>query len=537
MNTSQIIQHLVTKDSDIKVCDDVVLADSPLVEKGYNSTNGLDGTASIKGLRSFSCIMSGLTGKNKLKMGNAPTSFEDEWNKARTMGMTTLLISGATIEDNSLILPTKNTRPKNNIRKWQFLPGMHKPKFVESRRNQAIAENEQSLTSTSHLHEISEESLKNLVFNEDSTLILSLSHAGDVLAISGVAGDLESGETSFEHYFKVYIFKKNPETGIFNLVGSPIMNTVVSYFKDDARADVSLSGDGKRLAIAVVHTVKRDAFESHEEGSGFVKIYTHDLADTSQDYAYLKTIYEGNAGGGGFDIGLFVSLDYDGSKLVVGEQYHDAAATADSSHDSGMVRVFDVDANTQIGSNIMGEEGGDYVGSSVMISKNGNCIIVGATGASESVASGLAYIYCLTEDGDEWVIRDTLAGEAAGDEFGHSVAITSDAEYVAVSAISNDVGGDKVDAGHVRVYSYDGSGYVQLGSDIDGSEGRFWTGRYYAGDLSGFDIAMSDVNEEGIINIVIGSPNNQDGGYYFGEVSNVFHFDDCMLCTSSEYFL
>ena len=52
------------------------------------------------------------------------------------------------------------------------------------------------------------------------------------------------------------------------------------------------------------------------------------------------------------------------------------------------------------------------------------------------------------------------------------VPLSHDAKYVAVSAISNDMGGDKVDAGHVRVYSYDGSGYVQLGSDIDGSEGR-----------------------------------------------------------------
>ena len=109
------------------------------------------------------------------------------------------------------------------------------------------------------------------------------------------------------------------------------------------------------------------------------------------DYAYLKII-EGNAGGGDFNIGLFVSLDYDGSKLVIGEQYHDAAATADSSDDSGMVRVFDVDANSQIGSNIMGEEGGDYVGSSVTISKSINCIIVGTIGASESCIRACIHI-------------------------------------------------------------------------------------------------------------------------------------------------
>ena len=45
---------------------------------------------------------------------------------------------------------------------------------------------------------------------------------------------------------------------------------------------------------------------------------------------------------------------------------------------------------------------------------------------------------------------------------------------VAIGASSND--GNGIDSGHVRLYAWDGSSWVQRGSDIDGEA---------AGDLSG----------------------------------------------------
>ena len=51
---------------------------------------------------------------------------------------------------------------------------------------------------------------------------------------------------------------------------------------------------------------------------------------------------------------------------------------------------------------------------------------------------------------------------------------------LAVGAPYNKGGG--TDAGHVRVYNYTGTGWTQLGSDIDGEA---------AGDLSGHSVSLS----------------------------------------------
>jgi hypothetical protein len=60
-------------------------------------------------------------------------------------------------------------------------------------------------------------------------------------------------------------------------------------------------------------------------------------------------------------------------------------------------------------------------------------------------------------------------GEAAGDRSGTSLAISSDGSRLAVGAPGNSDGDYGLyDIGHVRVYHWSGSDWVQLGDDIDG---------------------------------------------------------------------
>jgi hypothetical protein len=350
-------------------------------------------------------------------------------------------------------------------------------------------------------------------FNEYSTLILSSSTNGDVMAMSGVIGD---DDDTYGQIFKICSFKRNPTTKIFEPLGDPILNDVnlASDYRDDARADISMSGDGKRLAVSVVYEVKRTIINSHNS-TGFVKVYSHTLENVSENWQQLKTVYEGDAGMGGAEIGLKVSLDALGIKVVIGEMYYDA--TDDYTHNVGRVMVYNVDTGVQLGSNITGTARKDYAGSSVAIARDGECFIYGAVGATGDVDSGVAYVYCW--DQNDWVKRDSLFGEAVADEYGHTVAITSDGNYVAVGAHSNDVNGEKKDAGHVRVYWYNGTAYEQLGPDIDGGRGESDVDSYYVGDAFGFDVALSDLNQDGRIRIAIGAPNNQDTGYYEGQVS------------------
>ena len=59
-----------------------------------------------------------------------------------------------------------------------------------------------------------------------------------------------------------------------------------------------------------------------------------------------------------------------------------------------------------------------------------------------------------------------IEGEAAYDESGNAVAMSSDGTRVAIGALLNDGNGN--DAGHVRVYAESGGTWTQVGADIDG---------------------------------------------------------------------
>ena len=84
-------------------------------------------------------------------------------------------------------------------------------------------------------------------------------------------------------------------------------------------------------------------------------------------------------------------------------------------------------------------------------------------------------------NGSAWnQLGNDIDGEAAGDLSGCSVALSSDGQTLAVGAPFND--GTDTDAGHVRVYAWDGSAWDQLGADIDGEA---------AGDDSGYSVALS----------------------------------------------
>ena len=77
-----------------------------------------------------------------------------------------------------------------------------------------------------------------------------------------------------------------------------------------------------------------------------------------------------------------------------------------------------------------------------------------------------------------------IDGEAAVDLSGYSVSLSDNGEIIAIGAFRND--GNSLDAaddrGHVRVYEYNGSSWIQKGNDIDGGA---------AGDQSGFSVSLS----------------------------------------------
>ena len=59
-----------------------------------------------------------------------------------------------------------------------------------------------------------------------------------------------------------------------------------------------------------------------------------------------------------------------------------------------------------------------------------------------------------------------IDGEAAGDQSSVSVSLSSDGSKVAIGAHGND--GNGGNAGHVRIFEHIGGSWSQIGQDIDG---------------------------------------------------------------------
>ena len=157
----------------------------------------------------------------------------------------------------------------------------------------------------------------------------------------------------------------------------------------------------------------------------------------------------------------------------------------------------------QIGSDIDGEAAADEFGRSVSLSSDGTTLAVGARyNDGNGTDSGHVRVYGW--NGTAWTQKGAdIDGEAADDYSGGSVSLSSDGTILAIGAIWN--GGNGAYAGHVRVYRWNGTAWVQLGSDIDGEA---------AYDQSGFSVSLSSDGTK----VAIGAYQNDENGTSAGHV-------------------
>ena len=161
-------------------------------------------------------------------------------------------------------------------------------------------------------------------------------------------------------------------------------------------------------------------------------------------------------------------------------------------------------AQTQLGTDINGESVDDRFGYSTSLSSDGYRLAVGAyRNDSNGTDSGHVRVYQWSDSA--WIqLGIDIDGEAAGDSFGRSVSLSSDGNRMAIGASNNDGSGDR--SGHVRVYQWSGSAWTQLGADIDGEA---------ALDLSGWAVSLSSEGDR----LAIGSEwNDGDNGVDSGHV-------------------
>ncbi len=149
----------------------------------------------------------------------------------------------------------------------------------------------------------------------------------------------------------------------------------------------------------------------------------------------------------------------------------------------------------QKGSDMDGEAAGDQSGHSVSMSSDGNTVAIGAIG-NDGNGEAAGHVRVYSWNGLAWTQKGSdIDGEAAGDQASFSLSMSSDGSTVAIGAIRNVGNGEA--AGHVRVYSWGGLAWIQKGSDIDGEATGDWSGHSVSMSSDGHTIAIGAVRNEG----------------------------------------
>jgi hypothetical protein len=138
--------------------------------------------------------------------------------------------------------------------------------------------------------------------------------------------------------------------------------------------------------------------------------------------------------------GSSVSFSSDGKTVAVGAPWNGGNGDY-----SGHVRIFQwIESNstwTQVGADIDGEETYDLFGRSVSLSSDGKTVAIGAKifPGRYGVSSNYVRIFQWTESTSTWTqMGADIDGEAAYDDSGTSVSLSSDGKTVAIGAPWND---------------------------------------------------------------------------------------------------
>ena len=270
---------------------------------------------------------------------------------------------------------------------------------------------------------------------------VSLSSDGTILAVGAPDND---GTATNAGHARVFEFSG----GSWSQLGADIDGEAET---DELGGSVSLSSDGTILAVGAVGN------DANGSSAGHVRVFEFSGGSWSQ----LGSDIDGEAGYNSF--GESVSLSSDGTILAVGAPDNDGFAS-----NAGHAQVYEFSGGSwsQLGADIDGEAETDEFGSSVSLSSDGTILAVGAVG-NDGNGSSAGHVRVFEFSGGSWSqLGSDIDGEAANDRLGRSVALSADGSILAAGASGND--GNGSNAGHVRMYQFTDGAWTQIGDDIDG---------------------------------------------------------------------
>lgn len=324
---------------------------------------------------------------------------------------------------------------------------------------------------------------------DQSGRALAMSNDGTMLAIGGY-GNTGGNSLSFTGHVRIYEWI----SGAWVQRGADIDGQSAN---ERFGFSVAMSADG-----AVIASGSYKDNTASGQGSGSVRVFIWD----SESENGGEWVQRGATIIGEDTINYFgweVDLSHDGNTLAISAFYNSGGATH-----GGHVRIFNWDGGSndwvQRGADIDGVVEEERSGYGISISSSGDTVVIGAPWNGEGgTNAGQVRIYDWVGESNAWTKRGmSINGEAANDNSGKNVAVSDDGNTLAISGVQND--GAAINAGHVRIFHWDGSAWMQRGADIDGEA---------ASDTSGAGIAMDSVGSTIAIGATANDGNGQNAGH------------------------
>lgn len=241
--------------------------------------------------------------------------------------------------------------------------------------------------------------------------------------------------TGNDSYARIYKLENN----IWTQVGNDIQS---SSILERVGSSIALSSDGSIVAIGARQAGNLD--------NGHVRVYKLE----NNVWTQIGSDIIGEAW---FDeAGSSIALSRNGGIIAIGAPLNDGNGSK-----SGQVRVYKLDNNSwvQIGTDIDGNAAGDEFGSSVSISYKGDIIAIGSYKGS----SIKGYIKVFKNENNIWTqLGSDIIGEVGGDYLGYDVSLSNNGLTLA----SFDARGNNANPQHVRVFKFENNTWISKGNPI-----------------------------------------------------------------------
>ncbi|PZU80924.1 MAG: hypothetical protein DI529_16140 [Chryseobacterium sp.] len=277
------------------------------------------------------------------------------------------------------------------------------------------------------------------------------------------------------------------------------------------------SGFGAKVAMD--GTGNTIAFCIRQTPTNIIKIYSYNGTDWVQKGADITGLNSENFG---YDSSFYwsqpISFSNDGNTIAIGTNKN-----SDTGSNSGKVRIYNYSNGNwqQLGSDLKGITG-ELFGTSVELSNNGNILAVGAPG-NASIGSNNGAVKVFSFNGTDWQqLGNTVYGSSASQYVGKTLSMNANGDSFIINLRNNKI---------YKVYKYSGTDWLQIGQDISDTTGTstsYWTVDMNAqGDRVAVSVGRTgagystgiqtyDYNGTSWVKNIADLTSSNDSAYYYG---------------------